>query len=225
MKKKIILLMTLAVFTLAGCSSSTPTTSTDSAEVEKLKSQIEKLEQENADLKAQLEDASQQQQENNEPDTPTEDDTNTDDTKPESNDEVIEIGTEGTLGDWSITATATDTVDSIPDGYGSFSPDEGNKYFVVSLSITNNGKAADTFLPSFSLSDDIRTKILYGDGYEFSSIQLLGYSRSLYDETLNPLSSKEGDVIFTIPDNVASSEDELILQFTMGKNALSIKVR
>ena len=116
-------------------------------------------------------------------------------------------------------------VDSIPDEYGTFSPDAGNKYLVVSISVTNNGKTADTFLPSFGMGDDVQAKLLYGDGYEFSSTQLLGYSKSLHDQTLNPLSTKEGDIAFEIPDSVASATDEIVLQFKAGNNSLNIKVR
>ena len=139
--------------------------------------------------------------------------------------DTIQIGEAGVLGDWGITASDAQYLDSIPDGYGSFSPDDGNKYLVVSISVTNNGKSASNFLPSFGMNNDVRAKILYGDGYEFSTTQLLGYSRNLHNESLNPLSTKEGDVVFEIPNNIADSSEELILCFSAGNSELNIKIR
>ena len=209
MRKRIVLIATLMTMTLAGCSASAP--ADNSAELENLKAQAEELKKENEGLKAQLETAVEE--------------TTVAETAQTSTGESIQIGETGTLGDWSVTVTAAQTVDSIPDGYGAFTPDGGNKYFVVSLSIANNGKEADTFLPSFGMGDDVQAKILYDDGYEFSATQLFGYSKGLHDQSLNPLSTKEGDIAFEIPESITASTDELILQFKSGNSDLNIKVR
>ena len=108
----------------------------------------------------------------------------------------------------------------------SLAPEEdGSKYVQVFVTTTNKGKQANTFLPTFSLGDDVQVKILYGDGYEFSASNLLGYSNTLHDATINPLSSQSGEIAFVVPESVASSTDELILQFSSGNDVIKFKIR
>ena len=140
-------------------------------------------------------------------------------------DKTLSINETGSLGDWDITVTSFDIVDNVPYSFGSFNPDEGNKYAIASVHIENKGKNADKFLPSFGLSSDVRCKITYGDGYEFSATQLMGYDKDLHDTTLNPLSSSDGEIAFTLPDTVVNDSGDLILCFTQDKNTLNIKVR
>lgn len=138
----------------------------------------------------------------------------------------LAIGETATLGDWSIAVTGFNVADSISADYsGYFSPDEGNHYGVVSLSITNNGKQSASFLPSFSLSDDVSAEIHFGDGYEFTPTTLLGYSQDLHDSTLNPLSSKDGVVVFELPDSVTSSTEPLSLVFSAGFDSVTFVLR
>ena len=80
-------------------------------------------------------------------------------------------------------------------------------------------------MPSFGMADDIAAKILYGDGYEFTQTQLLGYSNSIMDSTINPLSSKTGDLAFELPDSVADSTEPLILQISAGSESINFSVR
>ena len=106
-----------------------------------------------------------------------------------------------------------------------FNPDEGNKYIQVFVSITNNGKSSDTFLPSYGFGNDVRVKLLYGDGYEYSSSVLLGYDNDLHDSHLNPLSSVDKEIAFSVPEKVSSSEEELLVEFSSGKTSVTFKIR
>ncbi len=96
---------------------------------------------------------------------------------------------------------------------------------LVTATAENTGKEADTFLPSFGLNDDVSAKVLYGDGYEFSLTQLLGYSKDLINSTINPLSSKEGDIAFELPNSVADSTEPLIIEFSSGNNNVDFALR
>ncbi len=140
--------------------------------------------------------------------------------------EYLKINDEGKIGDWTIVITNVEITDKIMQGnYANFSPDEGNKYLKIDCTITNNGTSSHTFLSSFSLKNDLSAKILYQSSYEYSSVNLLGYSEELHDSTLNPLVSKSGSITFKIPDSVAASTDELILCLEEGKKTLKFKVR
>lgn len=212
MKKQKTFIAIAMVLALSGCSApaTTATAPDNSAEMESLKAQIEELKKENGELKAQL--------------ATTEAPTTEAPTVAAGS--VLSIGDEGTLKDWTIVITNAEITDSIKENdYYGFSPEEGNKYLAIDITATNNGKNAATFLPSFGLGDDISAKLLYQGEYEFSATNLLGYSKSLFDTTVNPLSTKSGLVAFELPDSVASAEEELILVISAGKNDIQFKVR
>lgn len=137
----------------------------------------------------------------------------------------IPMGQTATIDCWDITVSQMQILDAVSNGYGQFEPGEGNKYLLISLSAANNGKESASFLPSFSMTDDIRAKLIYGDGYEFDQTNLLGYDRSLLDSVVNPLSSVEGDMAFEIPNTVAESTDKIILEFACGNEQLDFVLR
>lgn len=216
MKKHKLIITAALSMALAGCSSPAATSSpNDSASVESLKAQVESLSNENESLKAQV----------NESET-AESVKETKADKKAAAGTILSIGDEGTLGDWGVTVTNAQIVDSISDNkYTGFKPEDGSKYLLIDITIANNGKTAGSFLPSYGFGDDVSAKITYQGDYEFSATNLLGYSKDIHDATLNPLSNKSGSVAFEIPDNVAASTDELILTFQSGNKKLNFKVR
>ncbi len=144
----------------------------------------------------------------------------------EEKDTIFQIGDSASLKDWNINVTDSKIVDSIAADYGSFRPkEEGNKYIQVFVTVDNAGKQSENFLPSVNIGNVVRAKVLYGDGYEFSASNLLTYSNDLHDSVINPLSSRTGEIIFEIPSSVAESEDELIIQFSSGSDAIKFKIR
>ena len=61
--------------------------------------------------------------------------------------ENFKIGDTATFNDWEISVTEFSFKDKLADNdYFYFSPDEGNKFAVVSLQITNTSKEAHTSL-------------------------------------------------------------------------------
>ena len=210
MKKNILLVLTLLAIVLSGCAAPAATARDNSAELESLTARGDELEKENSNLKAQLE-------------ATTEAETTE---AASASGSVLAIGEEGTLKDWSVVVTNAEITDSIKENdYYGFSPEEGNKYIAIDVTVSNNGKNAANFLPSFGMGDDVSAKVLYQGDYEFSATNLLGYSKSLYDTSVNPLSTKSGIVAFEIPDAVASADEELILVISAGKDNLQFKVR
>lgn len=147
-------------------------------------------------------------------------------TEKEEKDTIYQISDSASLKDWNITVTDSKIVDSIAADYGSFRPkEEGNKFIQVFVIVDNEGKQSEYFLPSINVGNVVRAKVLYGDGYEFSASNLLGYSNDLHDSVINPLSSRTGEIVFEIPSSVAESEDELTIQFSSGNDAVKFKIR
>lgn len=155
----------------------------------------------------------------------TTEETTEEETEAETQSESVAVGTPAKLGDWTITVDNVQMLDAVPDGYGEFTPDDGNKYLLVSLTAANDGKEAGRFMPSFGLSDDMSAIVIYGDGYEFVQTQLMGYSKSMTDSTINPLSSKSGDLAFEVPNTVAESTEPIILKVTEGNGEIDFALR
>ena len=129
----------------------------------------------------------------------------------------------GTLGDWEIAVQKTSFESKIKNEFlTQFEPEEGSKFLVVNLKITNKGKTMSTFLPSVSFGNTISVKVTYND-YTFSPMLLLGYSKELHNSSLNPLETKEGIIAIPIPDTVISV-GELTLEFSNGENNLTFKI-
>jgi len=213
-KTKVWLVAVFISIGLAGCSS--PASADSTKDMESLKAQLEVLQNENKELKNQLESMQQTEAETTMAETAKSDN---------KAGTVMALNEPGILGEWKITVTAAQMLDAVKNTYGSFKPSDGNKYFLVDVTIENTGKNANSFLPSFSVGDDVRAKIVYGDGYEFSATNLLGYSDDLHSTTVNPLSTKSGSIAFEIPDSVAGGEEELLIQFSAGYQELLIKAR
>ena len=165
-----------------------------------------------------------QEKEDAESEAPEETEEESAESEEEAEETIYNIGDSASLKDWEISVTDMQIVESISAAYGSFSPDEG-KYIQVFVTVVNNGKQADSFLPSIGMGDDVGAKIFFGDGYEFSSTYLLGYENEMHDSTLNPLSSKSGEIIFKVPEAVSDSEDELLMHFISGSDTLVFKIR
>lgn len=139
---------------------------------------------------------------------------------------VYNIGETAALKDWEITVTDMKIAESIAADYGSFSPnDEGNKYVQVFVTATNNGKQAEDFLPLVGMGDDVNAKVVFGDGYEFVSTNLLGYGNDMHGSKVNPLSSQSGEIAFEVPEAVHASEDELQIHFLAGNDVVKFKIR
>lgn len=134
--------------------------------------------------------------------------------------DVLTVGSTGVLGDWEITLDKVEFLDSIQNTYGSFVPNDGNQYGVVTLSIKNNGKNSDEFLPMVSYGNKTSATIMYGDEYEYSATYLIGYDSDLHNKVMNPLSSATGVVAFDIPTSVVDGTESKVLCIKAGTDKL-----
>lgn len=210
MKKKLICLLgVLACLSLTACGSGSTDQTAETEEPQNTAAEEEQETEAPEEAEEEQEETSEEQEES-----------------VEDNGTVYVVGDNAELGDWNINVTDAQIVESIAGDYGSFSPDtDGSKYVHVFLTVTNNGKETDRFLPSFGYGDDVYVKMLYGDGYEFSAVNLLGYSKDMHDSTINPLTSADGEIAFEIPQSVAEATDELLVSFFSGNDSVVFQVR
>lgn len=141
-----------------------------------------------------------------------------------STEEIIPVKTSAQIGDWDVKIKGSEVVDRVDDDYSYFEPDEGNKYFVVEMSVENKGKQADSFLSAVSLDGDLSARLVYGDRYEFTQTGLLGYSQNILDESINPLTTKKGKLVFEVPQDVAESDGPFVLRIYNAETDLTFAV-
>lgn len=208
MKKILFVLLVTSMLVFAGCSESNDKAASTDSEV-----------------KVSSDAVSDTHKEDTEGEEPTPDPEATQETEDDKA-ELLEIGEVSTLGDWSITVTGTEFTDKISTSeYTGFSAEEGNQYLVVSVTVENNGKEMKSFLPSFSLGDDVRTEVLYQDDIHYSASSMLGYDQDLHDSSLNPLSSKSGVVVFEMPTKAVETEESIKIVFSEGSKSVEYKIR
>lgn len=129
------------------------------------------------------------------------------------------------LADWKISVDEFSFTDRIDSEFMYYEPDQGNQYLTVSASVTNTGKKAGTFLPSIALNNDTSVTVFYAEEYEYPPTGLLGFPDCLNASTINPLSSKDGIITFSVPDLVAESEEPLKIVFSAGDEEIEFELR
>lgn len=139
---------------------------------------------------------------------------------------LLSIGDNATLGNWEISVTDFYYTDKIETSrYTYFYPDEGNKYAVVNVKVTNNGTEMDTFLPPINVGNDVWANLYFADKYEYSPSFLPGFDKDLSVQTINPLITKDGVIAFIVPDIVVNSTDPLSITFSIGRDEVSFSLR
>ena len=139
---------------------------------------------------------------------------------------LLQTGDTAAIGNWEITLDGVQAQDKISDdtGFGSFVPDEGNTYQVVSMTIKNVGTAIDSFLPMFSTNEDLRVRMIFDGTYEYSATTLL-MGDDLMSAALNPLTTKSGILAFSLPNEVMESTEPLTLKFFNDDETVEFQIR
>lgn len=131
-----------------------------------------------------------------------------------------------TIDTFRVSVKSYEFVDKIStSAYTAFTPDEGNVYCVVYMSVYNESNSANTFNNSFSFTPS-NVNIIYADSYTYSATNLLGYDDDLHDTFLNPLTKKEGIIAFEVPERVETdSNASLEVQIKEDDETAKIKLR
>ena len=140
---------------------------------------------------------------------------------------LIGCNEEVEIGDWVATMTGYSFEDEWSDGFLTYSADDGNKYLLVDLTVTNNGTKADTFVTKYYAYDgDIKAKIYYQDKYEYQINNFMGsVGDDLSSLSIKPLETKEGSLIFKVPDTVASEDGSVTMELTLNKDVYNFQIK
>jgi len=140
-----------------------------------------------------------------------------------------------TVGDWEINVSHTETMDTfdIPGSQYYFVPREGFRFFIVHLSVRNNGAKEDRFVPTVPAFGTLRASMDIGEERQWMPSNMVlyvgGIARSRHD-ILNTIVEAgemiEGIIGFEIrPEILADSENVLNLLFADNENRLLFNLR
>lgn len=206
-------------------SSISPVLAEDATKDSDLETRVEQLEQRVSDLESQIAellkllDSSDQSEEASAS-------TGSDEQK-EAPEGLIGCNEEVEIGDWVATMTGYSFEDEWSDGFLTYSADDGNKYLLVDLTVTNNGTKANTFVTKYYAYDgDIKAKIYYQDKYEYNINNFMGsVGDDLSSLSIKPLETKEGSLIFKVPDAVASEDGSVTMELTRNKDTYNFQIK
>ena len=137
----------------------------------------------------------------------------------------LTLGETGTIGNWSVTVTGSETTKRVDEDMMYFEASEGNQYVMIDATVENTGKQAASFLSMVTLDGDPDAKLIYGDGYEYKPTGLMGSEKELQDTPVNPLEKKDGRITFEVPDTVVESDEPITLIITNGTDTLNYTIR
>lgn len=141
-----------------------------------------------------------------------------------SQEEPLRAGGTGLLGPWEITMDSLEIVESFEDGMFSYSASDGCRFVRGHFTVTNRGFEQDSFLAgSYYMDGDNLVYAGVTDGSEenyYPSVDATTYSACLNGKTLEVGESKEGEVLFEIPDAMADGSAPLYIFFNMRNQAL-----
>lgn len=138
------------------------------------------------------------------------------------NGSTVEPGQPVQFGGWEITYRSARIVSEFEYGMYVFSADEGKQCVLADLTVTNRGLDSDTFLPVVYYPNEDPVLYVTDSGREnrYDCVDVMLYSPCLNNRTVEPGSSKEGELVFQIPESLAQSGEPLYIAVTMGSQVV-----
>lgn len=127
----------------------------------------------------------------------------------------LSLKEKGTIGDWDVTVKKVAVKKKIANGkYRYFQAKKGMTYVVFDITVKNNGKKAEAFVPFVGLENQIvQSKVLDEKQNEYKPMQLLAYDKDIVSKTIQPASKKSGVLAFEIPKKAGKKKKKLVLSF------------
>lgn len=136
----------------------------------------------------------------------------------------LSLKEKGTIGDWEVTVKKVMAKRKITNGkYRYFQAKKGKTYAVYTLTVKNNGKKEEKFLPFIGVIGQIvQAKVVDQNKKEYKPTQLMGYDKDIVAQIIKPGSKKTGIVAFEIPQKVGKKVKQLTLTFEKDKDKLVV---
>jgi hypothetical protein len=121
---------------------------------------------------------------------------------------TINLAAKSSLNGLDISVTSFEISDSLPNGWIITSPQEGTVYAIAGIKVYNDGEMSYSFLNGARSTATIE--------YDKKEFQMMIFSSApdgiLYSERVDPMMSKEGLVVFQIPEQLADKQDKMKLK-------------
>lgn len=145
-----------------------------------------------------------------------------------SDDIIYDNGEMASIGDWNITVNNIEIAEKWYYTDSEYSPymqsDSGNVYYAVNMTVKNNGKELQTFLPYVAVGKQISSVLVYDNEYEYSCTMTMGAQNCLDNTTLNPLTEVTGTVLFSVPKNLDLDKD-FVLEIKEGQQKILFSIK
>lgn len=134
----------------------------------------------------------------------------------------LEIGEEIVLGNWSITYNSGVIVKEFDEGMYRYTADDGMQFARCYVSLTNKGFENDGFMPMvYQVGEDPVVSMVHANGEDsYECVDLLTYGKCLVGTYLDPGETKEGELFFQIPEDVAAQPGDLQVKVSLGNQAV-----
>lgn len=134
---------------------------------------------------------------------------------------TLAVGEKFTLKDWDVTLESFEFNKSVKDNIMSSSTEDGNKYLILRLNVTNNGTTGDDFI---KMIGGVSIKAVYNDKYEYqNSITLI--DGDLAKKKIQPLSNVKGFTVIKVPDKVVEGPEGIDVIFQNDGQKAQVKIR
>ena len=118
------------------------------------------------------------------------------------------LAAKSSLNGLDISVTSFEISDSLPNGWIITSPQEGTVYAIAGIKVYNDGEMSYSFLNGARSTATIE--------YNKKEFQMMIFSSApdgiLYSERVDPMMTKEGLVVFQIPEQLADKQDKMKLK-------------
>ena len=133
------------------------------------------------------------------------------------NGSVLEKDQPVIFGGWEITYHSAKIVEEFTSSLYIYTASDGKQFVVADMTITNRGLEKDTFLPMlYYINEDPIVQIADSSKENlYDCVNVLTYSPCLNNTTLDAGESKDGELIFEIPDSLAQSGEQLYLAVSL----------
>lgn len=135
------------------------------------------------------------------------------------NGSTVEPGQAVIFGGWEITYHSAQIVPEFETGSWVYTAKDGHKFVMGKFTVTNRGLEKDTFLPMiYYVGQDPIVQVTDSSKENlYDCVDAMMHNACLNNTTLDVGESKDGDLIFEIPDSLAQSGEQLYIAVSLGK--------
>lgn len=138
------------------------------------------------------------------------------------NGSTVEPGQPVMYGGWEITYHSAKIVPEFETGMYIYTADDGEQFVIGKFTVTNRGLEKDTFLPMvYNVNEDPIVQVAdAGKENLYDCGDAMMHSACLNNTTLDVGETKEGELIFQIPESLAQGGEPLYVAVSLGDHVV-----